>query len=88
MVWVHGFAQRERERRGGHTWWVLVAGEGPDEDLGRWRRDAAAVVQSSGLRHSALEGEGARKAEREKKSQANVMSLAFRNNVMSLCLRW
>lgn len=32
-------------RRGGHTWWVLVAGERPDEYLGTWRR-AAAVGQS------------------------------------------
>jgi hypothetical protein len=36
-------SKRGRER-GRHTWWVLVAGQGPDEDLGTWRRAAAAVA--------------------------------------------
>jgi len=33
-------------RTSGHTWWVPVDGEGPDEDLGRW------LAQSSGCRPS------------------------------------
>jgi len=35
-----GFAEQEGRRSGGHTCWVLVAGEveGADEDLGIWRR--------------------------------------------------
>jgi hypothetical protein len=54
---VLGLAQKEAKRRGARTWWVLIAGEGPGEDLakgltmlhlGTWRR-AAAVAQ---LRHS------------------------------------
>jgi hypothetical protein len=28
-VWELGFAQQEGKKRGGRTWWVLVAGEGP-----------------------------------------------------------
>jgi len=31
---VLGFAQQLGMRRGGRTWWVLVAGDGPSEDLG------------------------------------------------------
>jgi len=38
-VWVLRFAQQERKRRGGRTWWVHVAGEG----LGTWRRAAEAA---------------------------------------------
>jgi hypothetical protein len=37
-VWVLRFAQQERKRRGGRTWWVLVAGKTPST----WRRAAAA----------------------------------------------
>jgi len=33
-----------RERTGRRTWWVLVAGEGPDEDLGTWSKAAAAAA--------------------------------------------
>jgi len=33
-VWELGFAQQERKRRGGRTWWVLVAGEGPEDRAG------------------------------------------------------
>jgi hypothetical protein len=55
---------------------VHVNGERPDEDLGRWRRDEAAVVQSSGHRTSALnERTRARWGQREKKSKANEMAL-------------
>jgi hypothetical protein len=32
-----GFSQLERKSRGAHTWWVFVAGDGPDEGLGTWR---------------------------------------------------
>jgi len=63
---VLGLAQKEAKRRGARTWWwVLIAGEGPGEDLakgltmlhlGTWRREAAAVAQ---LRHS----EGGRECE-------------------------
>jgi len=28
---VVGFAKQERKRRDGRTWWVLVAGEGPED---------------------------------------------------------
>jgi len=28
---VFGFAQQERKRRGGRTYWVFVAGEGPED---------------------------------------------------------
>jgi hypothetical protein len=38
---VLGFSQQEGKRRGGNTWWVLVAGEDTDEGLGTWRRTAA-----------------------------------------------
>ena len=37
-----GFAQQEGKREGGHTWWVLVAGEETDEGLRTWRRTGAA----------------------------------------------
>jgi len=44
-VWELGFAQQERKRRGGRTWRVLVAGEGPeDRGLGT---AAAATAKSS-----------------------------------------
>ena len=39
-----GFAQQEGTGRGGHTWWMLVAGEGPDEDLASWREARAALL--------------------------------------------
>jgi hypothetical protein len=39
-----GFAQQEGTGRGGHTWWMLVAGEGPDEDLARGEGGAARPV--------------------------------------------
>jgi len=48
-VWALGFAQQEGKRRVARTWWVLVAGEAPDENRGTWRRSAAAVAQSSPL---------------------------------------
>ena len=58
-LWVLGFAQQLGMRRGGRTWWVLVAGDGPSEDLGA----AAAVVQSSPReRKRAHERNGRRKA--------------------------
>jgi hypothetical protein len=47
---VLGFEKHERTRRGGRTWRMLVAGEGPENrDLGTSRRAAAAVAQSSPL---------------------------------------
>jgi hypothetical protein len=30
--------EQEGKRRDRHTWWVLVAAEGRDEELGTWRR--------------------------------------------------
>jgi hypothetical protein len=35
---VIGLAQQEWKRKGAQTWCVLVAGKGPDEGLGTWRR--------------------------------------------------
>jgi hypothetical protein len=58
---VLGLAQKEAKRRGARTWWVLIAGEGPGEDLakgltmlhlGTWRREAAAAAAVAQLRHS------------------------------------
>jgi len=43
---VLSFAQHEGKKRGGSTWWVLVAGEETKESLSTWLR-AAAVHQSS-----------------------------------------
>ena len=54
---------REGKGRGGHTWWVLVTGEGPDEYLGSWCRAAAAVAQSSS--ESAARGVNGRREGRE-----------------------
>jgi len=34
-------AATAREEKGAHTWWVLIAGEGHDEELGTWRRGRA-----------------------------------------------
>jgi hypothetical protein len=42
---VLSFAQhkgREGKRRGGSTWWVLIAGEETKESLSTWPREAAA----------------------------------------------
>ena len=39
-----GFAQQEWKRKGAQTWCVLVAGKGPDEDLGTWRRALASAA--------------------------------------------
>jgi hypothetical protein len=44
---VLGFVQREGKRRGGDTWWELVAGEEADEGLSTCRRAAAAAVVGS-----------------------------------------
>ena len=44
-----------REEKDGNTWWVLVAGEKTDEDLGTWRRAAPAPAA-----HQSSESEGAR----------------------------
>jgi len=41
---VLDFAQQEGRRRGGNTWLVLVAGEGPDEELQKTRCTAAALA--------------------------------------------
>jgi hypothetical protein len=43
---VLDLAQRDGQRRGGHTWWVPVAGEGPDEEP-HLARAAAGAAQSS-----------------------------------------
>jgi hypothetical protein len=47
---VLGFAKKAGNRRGGHTLSVLVAGEGPDEALGTWRRAAAVVAERESTR--------------------------------------
>jgi hypothetical protein len=42
--------------REGRTWWVLVAGGGPDEELGTWRSAAAAASCRTGTRgHQGLD---------------------------------
>ena len=43
-----GFAQQEGKGRGGHAWWMLVAGEGPDEDLARGGADRPVVAARKG----------------------------------------
>ena len=42
-----GSAQQEGKREGGHTWWVLVAGEGLNEGLGTSRTAAAAAAAAA-----------------------------------------
>jgi len=44
---VLDFAQREGKTKGRTYLGVLVAGEGPREDLGTWRRAVATVAQPS-----------------------------------------
>jgi hypothetical protein len=39
---VLGFARQEVKKRDENTWWVLVAGEEINEDLGTWRKAAPA----------------------------------------------
>jgi len=41
------FRMQVRYNRSVLAWWVLIAGEEPDENLGTWRRAAAAVAQAS-----------------------------------------
>jgi len=36
-------AATAREEKGAHTWWVLITGEGHDEELGTWRRGRAGM---------------------------------------------
>jgi hypothetical protein len=49
---------REGKRRGGSTWWVLVAGEETNESLRTWLR-AAAAHQSSESEGGARETQNA-----------------------------
>jgi len=48
---------RQEIEGGGHTWWVLVAGEGtePDEDQGTWSRAAVVAESSPRERESEIE---------------------------------
>jgi hypothetical protein len=50
---VLSFAQHEGKRRGGNTWWVLVAGEETKESLSTWLRAAAANQSSESERQNA-----------------------------------
>jgi hypothetical protein len=54
------FAQHEGKRRGGSTWWVLVAGEETNKSLRTWLRAAAAVHQSSESERGARERQNTR----------------------------
>lgn len=54
--WELGFAQEEGKKWGAHTWWVLVASEGTDEEVTTCRRTAAAVAQLSHERENAHAG--------------------------------
>lgn len=53
--WELGFAQEEGKKWGAHTWWVLVASEGTDEEVTTCRRTAA-VAQLSHERKNAHAG--------------------------------
>jgi len=61
------FARQEGKRRGGHNWWVLVAGD-RDEGLETWRRVAAsaAVVGQSSPRERAPRDGREKKRQRER----------------------
>jgi xanthine/CO dehydrogenase XdhC/CoxF family maturation factor len=52
------FRTSGREEKGGNTLCVLVAGEEIDEDLGTWRRAAAAVAPVWGERERSTRVEG------------------------------
>jgi len=65
-----GFAQQEGKGRGGHAWWMLVAGEGPDEDLARGGADRPVVAARKGRpRERERERERGGGAREEKKNQ-------------------
>jgi hypothetical protein len=53
-------SQQEGKRGGRHTWWVLVAGEGPGEDV----RRAPRLAQSPPPGKEGREGEGGRERKR------------------------
>lgn len=68
-----GFAQQERKRMGGRTWWCLQPDkglkepfEGPDGDLGTWRGRRPAA-RSPSRRHGREKRKRTRGGEREKK---------------------
>ena len=70
-----GFAQREGKGRSAHTWWVLVAGEGPNEDLAKGPTTLDLGTWEPGVRRRSAscarrERERALASEREKNRQA------------------
>ena len=64
-----GFAQQEGKGRGGHAWWMLVAGEGPDEDLARGGADRPVVAARKGRPRERERERGGVGAREEKKNQ-------------------
>ena len=58
-------SQLEGKRRGRHTWWMLVAGEGPGEDV----RRAPQLAQSPPPGKEGQDG-GSRERERERERGA------------------
>jgi hypothetical protein len=64
---VLSFAQLEGKRRGGSTWWVLVAGEETGEETGEslstWLR-AAAAATTTAAHQSSESKRGARVTDR------------------------
>jgi len=73
-------AQQERKRGGRHTWWVLVAGEGPGEDV----RRAPQLAQSPPPGKEGQDGgsrereRGAGRGEREKEIDEGCTSRCSR----------
>jgi hypothetical protein len=78
-VWELGFAQQERKKRGGRTWWVLVAGEGP-QNKGLCTAAAASRRPPSRRHQKQIERtRGARENDaREQKQGRRVDGLDFR----------
>jgi hypothetical protein len=68
--WLIGFARQEVKRRGGNTWWVLVAGEGPTKTClpGVERRQWSPNRRQKRERERAARGEGRSKGRVETQS--------------------
>ena len=72
-----GFAQ-EGKRCGGHTCWELVAGEGPDEDLGTWLGRRRRWVSRRRQKERRRERKRARTAAREREEPRRESQAAAR----------
>jgi hypothetical protein len=68
---VLDFAQQDGQRRGGHTWWVPVAGEGPDEEPHLARAAARPPSRRYGRERERANAGGNRERD-EKKQGANA----------------